>query len=61
MIHSVDRPKIAAALAEEMKRAGKHPRLLVQVNTGEEPQKAGVLPERDGRLCGAMPVTNTAS
>jgi len=44
VIHSVDRPKIAAALAEEMKRAGKRPRLLVQVNTGEEPQKAGVLP-----------------
>jgi hypothetical protein len=44
VIHSVDRPKIAASLAEEMKRAGKHPRLLVQVNTGEEPQKAGVLP-----------------
>jgi PLP dependent protein len=44
VIHSVDRPKIAAALAEEMKLAGKLPRLLVQVNTGEEPQKAGVLP-----------------
>jgi pyridoxal phosphate enzyme (YggS family) len=44
-IHSVDRPKIASALAEEMKRLGKRPRLLVQVNTGEEPQKAGVLPE----------------
>ena len=44
VIHSVDRPKIVAALAEEMKRAGKRPRLLVQVNTGEEPQKAGVLP-----------------
>jgi hypothetical protein len=44
VIHSVDRPKIAAALAEEMKRLGKRPRLLVQVNTGEEPQKAGVLP-----------------
>jgi pyridoxal phosphate enzyme (YggS family) len=44
VIHSVDRPKIAGALAEEMKRAGKPPRLLVQVNTGEEPQKAGVLP-----------------
>src|SRR5512132_413107 len=43
-IHSVDRPKIAAALAEEMKRAGKPLRLLVQVNTGEERQKAGVLP-----------------
>jgi len=44
VIQSVDRPKIAAALAEEMERLGKHPRLLVQVNTGEEPQKAGVLP-----------------
>jgi pyridoxal phosphate enzyme (YggS family) len=44
VIHSVDRPKIAVALAEEMKRAGIHPRLLMQVNTGEEPQKAGVLP-----------------
>ena len=44
MIHSVDRPKIAAALAEEMSRSGKQPRLLVQVNTGEEPQKAGVMP-----------------
>jgi hypothetical protein len=44
VIHSVDRPKIARALAEEIARSGKHPRLLVQVNTGEEPQKAGVLP-----------------
>ena len=44
VIHSVDRPKIASALAEEMKRTGKRPRLLVQVNTGEEPQKSGVLP-----------------
>ena len=44
VIHSVDRPKIAAALAEERSRSGKQPRLLVQVNTGEEPQKAGVMP-----------------
>jgi pyridoxal phosphate enzyme (YggS family) len=44
VIESVDRPKIAQALAEEMERADRHPRLLVQVNTGEEPQKAGVLP-----------------
>jgi pyridoxal phosphate enzyme (YggS family) len=44
VIESVDRPKIAAALAEEMKRSGKHPRLFVQVNTGEESQKAGVPP-----------------
>ncbi len=44
VIHTVDRPKLAAGLAEEMKRTGKRPRLLIEVNTGEEPQKAGVLP-----------------
>jgi hypothetical protein len=52
VIHSVDRPKIAAALAEEMKHAGKRPRLLVQVNTGEEPQKAGVLPSETDAFVG---------
>jgi len=45
LIQSVDREKIAAALADEMKKQGKRPRLFVQVNTGAEPQKAGVLPE----------------
>lgn len=44
VIHTVDRPKIARALAEEIARAGKRPRLLVQVNTGEETQKSGVFP-----------------
>ncbi len=44
VIHTVDRPKIAEALATEMARQGRTPRLLVQVNTGEEPQKAGVAP-----------------
>lgn len=44
VIHTVDRPKLASALAEESARSGKCPRLLVEVNTGEEPQKAGVLP-----------------
>ena len=44
VIHSLDRPSLAAALAKEIGRAGKSPRLLVQVNTGEEPQKGGVLP-----------------
>jgi pyridoxal phosphate enzyme (YggS family) len=44
VIEAVDRPKLARALAEEMRRAGRSPRLFVQVNTGEEPQKAGVLP-----------------
>jgi pyridoxal phosphate enzyme (YggS family) len=45
VIHSVDRPKIAAALAKEIGRQGRSPLLFVQVNTGAEPQKAGVLPE----------------
>jgi PLP dependent protein len=44
VIETVDRPKLARALAEEMARAEKSPRLFVQVNTGEESQKAGVLP-----------------
>ena len=44
VIETVDRPKLARALAEEMTRTGKRPRLFVQVNTGEEPQKAGVVP-----------------
>jgi pyridoxal phosphate enzyme (YggS family) len=45
VIHSVDRDRIAEALAAEIARQGRAPRLLVQVNTGAEPQKAGVLPE----------------
>ncbi|MCX7898759.1 MAG: YggS family pyridoxal phosphate-dependent enzyme [Methylocystis sp.] len=45
VIQSVDREKIAAALADEIAKQGKHPRLFVQVNTGAEPQKAGVLPQ----------------
>jgi len=44
VIHSLDRPKIAQAIAAEMTRQGRRPRLLVQINTGEEPQKAGVMP-----------------
>lgn len=44
VIHSVDREKIAVALAEEIGKSGRRPRLFVQVNTGEEPQKAGVPP-----------------
>ncbi|MCM5554744.1 YggS family pyridoxal phosphate-dependent enzyme [Pleomorphomonas sp. NRK KF1] len=44
VIHSVDRDKIAAALAKEMQAQKRFPKLLVQVNTGEEPQKAGIAP-----------------
>ncbi len=43
-IHSLDRPSLAEALAKEIARQARRPRLLVQVNTGEEPQKGGVLP-----------------
>jgi pyridoxal phosphate enzyme (YggS family) len=44
VIETVDRPKLARVLAEEIQKAGRAPRLYVQVNTGEEPQKAGVTP-----------------
>lgn len=43
-IHAVDRPKIAQALAAEMARQGRRLQLFIEVNTGEEAQKAGVLP-----------------
>ena len=44
VIETLDRPKLAKALAEEAARQARMPRLYVQVNTGEEPQKAGVSP-----------------
>lgn len=44
-IHSVDRPSLCAALAKEIERQDRHPLLFVEINTGAEPQKAGVLPE----------------
>jgi len=44
VIESVDRERLARELAKEMARAGRRPRLYVQVNIGEEPQKAGVAP-----------------
>lgn len=45
VIETLDREKLAAALAAEKARSGHCPRLFVQVNTGAEPQKAGILPE----------------
>lgn len=45
VIETLDRPKLATALAKEMARADHRPDLFIQVNTGAEPQKAGVLPE----------------
>jgi pyridoxal phosphate enzyme (YggS family) len=50
VIETVDRPKLAAALAQEMKRSGRRPDCLVQVNVGREAQKAGVDPDQADRL-----------
>jgi pyridoxal phosphate enzyme (YggS family) len=44
VIHTIDRTKIADALAAACKKTGRNPAFLIQVNTGEEPQKAGVAP-----------------
>ncbi|WP_035693769.1 YggS family pyridoxal phosphate-dependent enzyme [Azospirillum halopraeferens] len=44
VIETVDRDRLAEALAAEMARSGRRPRCLVEVNTGEEPQKAGIAP-----------------
>ena len=44
VIHTIDRPKIAQAISTEMRQQNKALGLFVQVNTGEEPQKAGVAP-----------------
>lgn len=44
VIQTLDRPKLADALAAAIAKVGRAPRLMIQVNTGEEPQKAGVAP-----------------
>jgi PLP dependent protein len=50
VIETVDREKIAKALAWEIQKTSRHPRLYVQVNTGAEPQKAGILPQEADRF-----------
>jgi pyridoxal phosphate enzyme (YggS family) len=53
-IHTIDRPKIARAVAAEMARQNRRLQLFIEVNTGEEPQKAGVMPADTAalvRLC----------
>ena len=50
VIETLDRPRLAETLAREVQRAGRCPRLYVEINTGEEPQKAGVAPARGRRL-----------
>lgn len=52
VIETVDRPKLAEALAAEARKQGRALRVLVQVNTGEEAQKAGVLPSDADALIG---------
>ena len=44
-IHTVDRPSLCEALAKEIARQNRHPLLFAEINTGAEPQKAGVVPE----------------
>ena len=55
VIQTVDREKIADALAAEIDKTGKRPRLFVEVNTGAEPQKAGVLPRGRRRASSLLP------
>jgi pyridoxal phosphate enzyme (YggS family) len=50
VIQTLDRTKLADALAAERDRSGQCPRLFLQVNTGEEPQKAGVMPREAAAL-----------
>ena len=50
-IHSVDRPKLARTIARLAQEIGQCPDLFIQVNTGEEEQKAGVMPAGGGCIC----------
>jgi PLP dependent protein len=56
-IQSVDRTSLCEALARECARLGRQPKLFVQVNTGSEPQKAGVLPDRADEFLAACQTT----
>jgi PLP dependent protein len=53
VIETLDRPKLAEALQREMARQGRSPRLFIQVNTGAEAQKAGVMPAEADRFIAA--------
>lgn len=52
VIHTIDRPKIAGAIAAEIAKQGRRPRLFIQVNTGEEQQKAGIAPQETATFLG---------
>jgi pyridoxal phosphate enzyme (YggS family) len=56
-VHSVDRPSLCAALAREIEKTGRTPLMFVQVNTGAEPQKGGVLPEQADAFIAACRAT----
>jgi pyridoxal phosphate enzyme (YggS family) len=58
VIHGLDRLSLAAALAKEIARAGRAPKLLIQVNTGDEPQKGGVSPAQVDSLLSACRETH---
>jgi PLP dependent protein len=49
-VHAIDRPRLAASVAGEIQKLGRAPELFIQVNTGEEPQKAGVAPQEADRF-----------
>jgi uncharacterized pyridoxal phosphate-containing UPF0001 family protein len=53
VIETVDRERLARALADAVAKQGRAPRLYVQVNTGEEPQKSGVIPTEADAFIGA--------
>ena len=60
-IHSLDRESLAEALAREIARQGRHPLLFAEINTGEEPQKAGIAPQDvDGFLAACRDRYNLA-
>ncbi len=52
VIETLDRPKLARVIGDEIQKQGRNPVLLVQINTGAEPQKAGILPEDVDRFMG---------
>ena len=57
VIETLDREKLVRVLAEEVQRQGRAPGLYVQINTGEEPQKAGVIPAEADALIAACRAT----
>ena len=61
VIETLDREKLSRALAEQVQKQGRAPRLYVQVNTGEEPQKAGVIPAEADAFIAACRTTHGLS